>query len=559
MKLSIIDLFAGAGGLSHGFLQTGKFEIKVAVEINKDAQNTYLRNHGSNYRMISDIKTINYNEISQESIDIVIGGPPCQGFSNANRQKNELISGNNQLVKDYIKAVEELNPKAFVMENVKTMNSKTHKFFFCENDTKELKDLEKYGVKLQEEKFVVGTDIELVEELVEFINEDIEYKPFVITKEIDQYILDDKVYDFLKMINKRSEIEKKFKIIAENNKNFRIDENSWISKHKKYFCESYKTLFLRVNKLLIESFETNSINKQLMQSVKIIVEIQKLLLKLNELKKHKVLVNDVFVRDGDVYFSINTFNVFKYVLAKFRKLGYSVDHFILNAAEYGVPQYRERLIVIGIKEEFLKQESITMPPKLFTKEEDFYQISDVIKDLEEYEPSTKVTCEGISKRNYEKVKKHALYNYFNDNNGLYNHIMTQTTDVAKKRFKQLKQGENFHNLDESLKHTYSNPGRTQSSIYKRLAYDSVSGTVTNVRKAMWIHPTKDRAVSIREAARLQSFPDSFIFEGNKNSQYQQVGNAVPPLLARAVAEHLLYLMGYKPEKSFYEIMKSNNI
>ena len=62
------------------------------------------------------------------------------------------------------------------------------------------------------------------------------------------------------------------------------------------------------------------------------------------------------------------------------------------------------------------------------------------------------------------------------------------------------------------------------------------------RKSMWIHPTINRAVSVREAARLQTFPDSFVFCGTKDSQYQQVGNAVPPILAEAIAEHLaLYL------------------
>ena len=56
---------------------------------------------------------------------------------------------------------------------------------------------------------------------------------------------------------------------------------------------------------------------------------------------------------------------------------------------------------------------------------------------------------------------------------------------------------------------------------------------------MWIHPIKDRAVSIREAARLQTFPDSFRFFGSKDAQYQQVGNAVPPLLAKAIAKQIL--------------------
>ena len=69
--------------------------------------------------------------------------------------------------------------------------------------------------------------------------------------------------------------------------------------------------------------------------------------------------------------------------------------------------------------------------------------------------------------------------------------------------------------------------------------DKPSGTVVNVRKSMWIHPTENRAVSVREAARLQTFPDSFSFSGPKDSQYQQVGNAVPPMLSKAIAEQIL--------------------
>ena len=82
----------------------------------------------------------------------------------------------------------------------------------------------------------------------------------------------------------------------------------------------------------------------------------------------------------------------------------------------------------------------------------------------------------------------------------------------------------------------------QNTIYMRLKYDEPSGTVVNVRKSMWIHPELDRAISIREAARLQTFPDSFIFEGTKDSQYQQVGNAVPPFLAKAVAESIISIL-----------------
>ena len=65
---------------------------------------------------------------------------------------------------------------------------------------------------------------------------------------------------------------------------------------------------------------------------------------------------------------------------------------------------------------------------------------------------------------------------------------------------------------------------------------------------MWIHPVLDRAISIREAARLQTFPDSFIFEGTKDAQYQQVGNAVPPLLAKVIAQSLLNVLDQLPDE-----------
>ena len=64
---------------------------------------------------------------------------------------------------------------------------------------------------------------------------------------------------------------------------------------------------------------------------------------------------------------------------------------------------------------------------------------------------------------------------------------------------------------------------------------------------MWIHPEEDRAISIREAARLQTFPDSFVFCGTKDQQYQQVGNAVPPIMAKAIAEELINLLEQSDE------------
>ena len=129
-KYSVIDLFAGAGGLSLGFMQTQKYDIKVAFENSPYMQNTYRRNH-PNVEVQGDVCTADYADIVRKhgTIDVVIGGPPCQGFSNANRQKNHVISQNNMLVKQYLRAIIELQPKAFVMENVSMLRSEVHRFY----------------------------------------------------------------------------------------------------------------------------------------------------------------------------------------------------------------------------------------------------------------------------------------------------------------------------------------------------------------------------------------------------------------------------------------------
>lgn len=86
-----MDLFAGAGGLSNGFEQTGRFEVKVAVEINENARKTFKINHHNDVILHEDITKLQYTDENGEKIgefcdiDVVIGGPPCQGFSNANQ------------------------------------------------------------------------------------------------------------------------------------------------------------------------------------------------------------------------------------------------------------------------------------------------------------------------------------------------------------------------------------------------------------------------------------------------------------------------------------------
>ena len=171
-------------------------------------------------------------------------------------------------------------------------------------------------------------------------------------------------------------------------------------------------------------------------------------------------------------------------------------------------------------------------------EETYRTVRDAISDLESIKPVVKMSDDaGINLPHVEELSK--LGTQLRNRKKLYNHIITDTRETAMERFRVIKPGQNFHSLDESMKtNTYTDASRTQNTIYLRLDYDQPCGTVVNVRKSMWIHPILDRAVSIREAARLQTFPDSFIFYGTKDKQYQQVGNAVPPIMAKAIAKKL---------------------
>ena len=145
--IKTIDLFAGAGGLSLGFLMTGKYQIVAAAEINKNARETYKTNitkDNDNFEFIENVIDFDFSALNsrfENSIDVVIGGPPCQGFSNANRQKNHLISMNNSLVKEYFRAIRQIRPKAFVMENVSMLESETHRFYESRKDNDEIDSL----------------------------------------------------------------------------------------------------------------------------------------------------------------------------------------------------------------------------------------------------------------------------------------------------------------------------------------------------------------------------------------------------------------------------------
>ncbi|MGD6900456.1 DNA cytosine methyltransferase [Bacillus infantis] len=547
--LKVMDLFAGAGGLSSGFEQTGKFKAKVAVEINENARKTYEMNHEDVilHKDITELKYVNeQGETIDEfrNIDVVIGGPPCQGFSNANRQQNTLISSNNQLVKEYLRAIEEIKPKAFVMENVRTMESAKHKFFLTESDEAELIKLE---IEPAEEHIKIGSITSYSEKLRDFLKNASEHRtdltPFMVSKDIMS-----KLNSLLRHAKKQSSNDLQKFIQKETNQKLfnRLLSEQWVSQHKEYWDNHYQLDWANLGEMLKRLMDGSAKdNNSCINTLENIIEVQKVIYKISEVIDNDIRLFDIQIKQNDFEITIKSFNVFNYIKRKLSNLGYAFneDKYIFNAAQYGVAQERRRLILMGIRKDCLETEAVVVPEEIFPKRENFNKIYDAIGDLESISPEVDVKQDEMDKISHCPLAGSPLNAYLNNCDKIYNHVRTETREVALERFKSLKEGQNFHDLDESLKTTYTDHTRTQNTVYRRLAYNEPSDTVLNARKSMWVHPIKNRAISIREAARLQSFQDSYKFYGTKDSQYQQIGNAVPPLLARAVAEGILESLG----------------
>lgn len=519
MDYKVIDLFAGAGGLSLGFTQTGRFKIVAAAENNLNARKTYKRNHKID-RLYSDVRTIDYKELvdSCGAIDVVIGGPPCQGFSNANRQHTSVISMNNRLVKEYVRAICELRPRAFVMENVAMLRSNIHRFMVEESDVdnKTVMQLPMTDDKL--ELLPRGIDLP---DAVDFAKN---------TENIVRYSWDDKFYKVITVLYRFRINQPKFDNSIERYRKFlSIKLNEMAEKDTYEWVEERERDMACAILSYMKGAEDFDV---VIRAVEVPLMIQRMLGKMAELADNGIHVKSYEVVNGAVIANVQSYAVFDYIcgVLSVAPYNYQITAKVYNALDYGAPQKRERFIIIGTRNDI----RYTVPDVKFTVGS-YRTVRDAISDLQEIAVSTEVDAPPV-----ELPRISTLSPLAQSLRGrlLYNHVSTATREVAQARFAALKEGQNFHNLDPELKSTYSNADRTQNTIYMRLQYDEPSGTVVNVRKSMWIHPVLDRAISIREAARLQTFPDSFVFEGAKDSQYQQVGNAVPPVLSRAIAEQL---------------------
>lgn len=527
-KYSVLDLFAGAGGLSLGFVQTGRFSIAAAAENNRNAQNTYKKNHPS-VDIKNDVREIDYLEILKKhgQIDVVVGGPPCQGFSNANRQKAQAISTNNSLVKEFVRAVRELRPRVFVMENVGMLRSASHRFYYSNNDKTLIDSLD---IELREDKFLLLP--------LSFCGQ----QASAIAKTLNHYcdyLWSEADFSVINILYRQRNNTSKMKLTAEKYEKKLVKCADHLLErcrnNKEYvLCEDERLLAAAIKRY----FDTDGAEADmLIQILETPLMTQKMYRHYQELIENEIIIDGIGTDDG-IYASVHSYPVFEYIKSALEAepYNYRITSKVLNAADYGVPQKRERYIIIGTNG--------SKPPSLpepIIQSDDYRTVSDAIADLESINTTTEIMDKPVPYTPVHEINNSPLASLRNSQL-IYNHVVTATQKTAMERYKALKQGENFHNLNDKMKSTYTDVKRTQNTIYLRLKYDEPSGTVINVRKSMWIHPVLNRALSIREAARLQTFPDSFVFTGTKDSQYQQVGNAVPPMLANAVAEHVLGIL-----------------
>lgn len=538
----ILDLFAGAGGLSLGFEETEQFEVAAIVENNKNAARTYINNHPglTNYE---DILTADFSLIKKDcgKIDVVIGGPPCQGFSNANRTRRQLINGSNELVKRYVKAIEEIRPRIFVMENVKTIASDTHSFCLTHRDEDYI--VNELGIQIHDKEIVLyeGNNVEEVYTLSDEYLDNLDHLVFLTEEEL---------YFVYNIYKKRKQLDRLFsKQYNEKILESIIEKLVYRENLPDWFNNNISDARGILENILAQHSSTTEQMSELMEFWNIHRYFQGLVELANKdaIFEHELENHAIKVR-------LHTYIVIDYVHKALKNLGYKIKGEVLNAAKYGVPQTRERYILVGIYSPE-KDVEIPMPEPIIDNPLKFVTVHEAIKDLESIEPTT-----GAMDDVQRRINLPTINSYFRElvmkegYRTVNNHVCTATTALSLERFEQIEPGKNFHSLPDELKSQYENPSRTQNTVYRRLDPNMPSETVVNVRKSMWIHPKFNRAVSAREAARLQSFPDDYIFYGTKDSVYQQIGNAVPPVLGRAVAEVVLDLLGV--DKGNYRTLAS---
>lgn len=264
--------------------------------------------------------------------------------------------------------------------------------------------------------------------------------------------------------------------------------------------------------------------------------------------------------------SLGKGTVVQQIYAELETLGYKVKHKILFAGHYGIPQMRFRTVFIGIRKyqgeisfpepEFdakavanftgAKELCISTPPLLYPNLKPQVNVWNALSDLPE------IANNQITSPSKYAVNPQNDYQYYlrNGCTKLTAHYCSRIAEVNLERLKFIPQGGSWRDIPHDLLPDGLKRARRSDHTkrYGRLHPDALCSTVLTKCDPHWgsfFHPTQDRIISVREAARIQSFPDCYVFSGSVTQQYEQIGNAVPPLLGKAIGDEIMKMLGEK--------------
>lgn len=610
--VTFLDLFAGAGGISEGFLQAFTkdkyFKFILASDINENCELTHVVRYNHQFGLdtkflTADIMSDDFisrllNELKGQTIDVVTGGPSCQSFSLSGRRKR--FDKRDNLFLHYLAVIRKLRPKYFVMENVKGLLTKDKGKFkdAILNEIRSIIDDERIPA------FLIYADRTLAATASPFIRSSILNKIKMEISEQEDALLAKEAFF--------TALEQQFKSITRKI-DYRLSKSN----------VNIATIRHGLN-LLRRSEERNSISAAIINE-KTIADIDNDFF-VNGFNSFLSLIDDSTIINT-IFSAIDSFNHFdnsSNAVEEFRDMiklysytldetfsvirGYATQHgtesefeTLLNdirlyqvgdpivalSSNYGVPQNRERVLFIGCRKD---QELITeIPPTV--KPADRVTVYEAIHDLDfigngsietsygsrriipelehlivkrevggDISDSDKAmtfsewsqngrfshrfdfSCDPFYVRNIEDLNN----NLFCEPQVLYNHQTSSQSDDVKQRLSVIAK---YGTYDESCKDELASLGlESNKRNYTVLNPKGQSPTVVTMPDD-FIHYAAHRAMTVREMARLQSFDDSFVFQGKRQTggnkrkseipQYTLVGNAVPPLMARAIANTIL--------------------
>ena len=610
--ITFLDLFAGAGGISEGFLQSYTadkyYDFVLASDINANCELTHRVRY--NYQLgldtdflledimsdsfIADIK----KKVGKKRIDVITGGPSCQSVSLSGRRRK--YDKRDNLFEHYLKVIEEFKPKYFVMENVKGILTKDKGRFKDEilslirsiMDAKQIPALMAYLEKMlgriatpfEKSCLLVKVRIEIendskTDALVEefFVHVEEQFK--VLTRSIDYRISKSDAnistirhgLSLLKHFRERQKIQS---AIIQEKTSSNVDNDAFVHGMNEFIGSMeddaiVEKIFLALDN--VKEFKKYEDDVRLFKSM---IELYAM-----TLDESFAILADYAQKDG----SIEEFNE---ILDKVRL--YRVDRpIVVLSSNYGVPQNRERVLFIGCRND---QKLITEIPATVSKDEKV-TVFEAISDLDFIGNGEMQTEYGKVKKNREldwlvrpraltgavesEEEKHTFYEWsrigrlghrftfeckpfyvrtlddLNNNlikveHELFNHQTSFQSDDVKRRLEIVaKHGE----YDEACKEELRKENlESQKRNYTVLDPKGQSPTVVTMPDD-FIHYSQYRALTVREMARLQSFDDTFVFQGKRQTggdkrkseipQYTLVGNAVPPLMARAIGNTIL--------------------